>query len=202
MAEALFETEEIFGEAYEILSSVESAEAVIDRYAIDITADLEVGDAENHLRAMAWHQAEIDEVDAHADAEIAKIEAWRERRHRQPNRKIKWHEYSVKAWARRWFRDNGKSKLDLAYGTVRRTKGRESIKVHSEQALDEWTLSLRDGKPLDKRYMDMVWRYSKKPDLAGIKKYIQETGEIPSGADLVDGEDSFTVTLPTEAGNE
>jgi hypothetical protein len=158
-------------------------------------------DIEHRLQAIAEHDHEMAEIDAHADAEIEKIEAWRERRKKEPQRLRRWQELSIKAWSRRWFENNDGSTLDLINGLVRKTKGRERVEVHSEIFLDEWTNSLHDGQELDERHRDMIWKYSKTPILSGIKKFIKETGEIPTGAELVNGDDSFTITL-TEADNE
>jgi len=158
-------------------------------------------DIEHRLKAIAEHDHEMAEIDTHADAEIAKIEAWRERRKKEPQRQRRWQELSIKAWSRRWFENNKGSTLDLINGLVRKTKGRERIEVHSQVFLDEWTNSLHDGQELDERHRNMIWQYTKKPYLSGIKEFIKETGEIPTGAELVNGDDSFTIHL-SEAGNE
>lgn len=158
-------------------------------------------DIEHRFKAIAEHDKDMAEIDAHADAEIEKIEAWRERRKKEPQRLRRWQELSIKAWSRRWFESNGGSTLDLINGLIRKTKGRERVEVHSEIFLDEWTNSLHDGQGLNERHREMIWKYSKEPIKSGIKKFIKETGEIPTGAELVNGEDSFTITL-TEANNE
>ena len=162
---------------------------------------LDPSNIENRLQAIAEYDKEMAEIDAHADAEIEKIEAWRERRKKEPQRLRRWQELSIKAWSRRWFENNSGSTLDLINGLVRKTKGRECVKINSEIILDEWTNSLHDGQELDERHRNMIWTYTKKPSKSGIKNFIRETGEIPTGAELVNSDDSFTITL-TEADNE
>jgi len=141
--------------------------------------------AERYLEWLRYRAGKIDEITRRMDAEIAVLEHRKEQLLKTHINRTEYLEASLKKHL--W--ESGKKRLDYAYGTLTRRKGREKVVIEDEPAF-----CFKHG---DTPYVATTTTRS--PDKAGIKDHIKKTGEIPDGADLVRGDDTCTITLTTEA---
>ena len=141
---------------------------------IEIESDYRDDIAEDHLRAVAYHRSTIDNINAHADREMEKINAWRDRERTRVERRMVWHESSLTAW---FSRIDAASKK-LINGTLKRTKGRERIDIVDESVI-----------PIE----FLVEKVTSAPDKKALLAHVKATGEIPEGVDIVRGEDSIKI---------
>ena len=141
--------------------------------------------AERYLEWLRYRNGKIDEITRRMDAEIAVLEHRKEQLLKTHINRTEYLEASLKKHL--W--ESGKKRLDYAYGTLTRRKGREKVVIEDEPAF-----CFKHG---DTPYVATTTTRS--PDKAGIKDHIKKTGEIPDGADLVRGDDTCTITLTTEA---
>jgi len=141
-----------------------------------VTVEAEEG-ANKSLRAVRYWRAEARKVAFQAQTEVDRIKAWEERELARLDRRIAWHEEGLRAFL--W--GTGKKTLKLAFGTLKRTAGRDRVVVEDAPAF------LQAAGP------DLV-RVKTDPDKAAILRHIKATGEIPEGCDLVQGEDTFKAT--------
>ena len=141
--------------------------------------------AERYLEWLRYRAGKIDEITRRMDAEIAVLEHRKEQLLKTHINRTEYLEASLKKHL--W--ESGKKRLDYAYGTLTRRKGREKVVIEDEPAF-----CFKHG---DTPYVATTTTRS--PDKAGIKDHIKKTGEIPDGADLVRGDDTCSITLTTEA---
>ena len=134
--------------------------------------------AEEHLRTLAYWQAEAARIKDHADREVDKIEKWREAENEKIQRKIDWHEQGLRGFL--W--QSGAKTISLINGKLKRIKGRDRVEIPDVDAF----VSQAPGEFLNVKTI---------PDKTSVMAHIKETGEIPDGVDLVTGEDSFKVSL-------
>ena len=132
--------------------------------------------AEDHLRCIRYWQTQIADVDAHADAEIERINRWRESRQRSPNSKYEYHRRCLE-W---WFEGDERKTAKLINGTVKSIRGRERVEIIDADAVPEEFL---------------CETISTRPDKKLILDTIKSTGEIPDGCDLVRGDDSVKIEV-------
>ena len=138
--------------------------------------------AEKHLRAMRYWQMQIVRINAHAAAELERLESWVNRERGILERKMAWHERGLVCF----LKASGAKTIKLIGGTLKRIAGRESLEVQDEMAFLSWA---------DATDADDLIRLKVEPDKKAIREYIKRTGEIPPGTDLKIGEDSFKVVL-------
>jgi len=170
------------------LPSFEAAQAEIEseeqgRHIPTATDDEE--QAERYLEWLRYRNGKIDSITRRMDAEIAVLEHRKEQLLKSHLQRVEYLEASLKKHL--W--ESGKKRLDYAYGTLTRRKGRERVVIEDESAF-----CFKHG---DTPYVATTT--TRRPDKAGIKDHITSTGEIPDGADLVRGDDTCTITLTTEA---
>ena len=149
------------------------------------TATEDEEQAERYLEWLRYRAGKIDEITRRMDAEIAVLEHRKEQLLKSHINRTEYLEASLKKHL--W--ESGKKRLDYAYGTLTRRKGREKVVIEDEPAF-----CFKHG---DTPYVATTTTRS--PDKAGIKDHIKKTGEIPDGADLVRGDDTCSITLTTEA---
>lgn len=132
--------------------------------------------AEDHLRCLRYWQTQIADIDAHADAEIERIDAWREARQRSAKSKQEYHRRCIE-W---WFSDDQRKTAKLINGTIKSIRGRERVEITNENAVPQKFLAETT---------------TTRPDKKLILDTIKSTGEIPDGCDLVRGEDTVKIEV-------
>ena len=137
------------------------------------------GRAGSFLRAIAHYQSERETVVAQYDEVVAEYEASKQRKLEQIDRRIAWMQGGLQAH----FVHSGQKKLDYPDGVMSMRKGRERVEITDEDAFCKtWNDT------------DLVAvTVTSKPDKKAIAAAIKETGEIPEGADIVRGDDTFVV---------
>ena len=132
--------------------------------------------AEDHLRCLRYWQTQVAEIDAHADAEIERINRWRESRQRSPNSKYEYHRRCLE-W---WFEGDERKTAKLINGIIKSIRGRERVEIIDADAVPQKFLAET---------------ISTRPDKKLILDTIKSTGEIPDGCDLVRGEDTVKIEV-------
>ena len=132
--------------------------------------------AEQHLKCIRYWQKKAAEFDAHADAEIERVNAWRESRKKSPE----WQQQFHLRCLENWFKDDERKTARLINGTVKKFSGRERIEITDEEQIPQ-------------AFLRATTTYS--PDKKHIISHIRSTGDIPNGCDLVRGEDSVKVEV-------
>ena len=147
---------------------------------------VEIGDieheeqAERYLEWLRYRMGKIDEISQRMDAEIERLEARKKQLVSGHRQRAEYLEQALKKHL--W--ESGEKRIDYAYGSLSRRKGREKVEVR-----DETAFCFKHG---DQQGLVATTR---RPDKVGIKAHIKKTGEIPDGADLVRGDDTCTITL-------
>jgi hypothetical protein len=139
--------------------------------------------AERHLAAVARFAREQAAFEAHAKQPHDRIDFWLNARVAGLERKATWHRASLNAF----LINSGKKTLKLINGTLKLIAGRERVEV----ADPEHFVAIADEQFVRTKVI-------KEPDKRAILTHIHSTGEIPDGAELVRGDDSFKVVLPEE----
>ena len=80
--------------------------------------------------------------------------------------------------------------LHLPSGTVRVRPARQSLNTVDRDAFREWITGHDEAERLS--------RWTCEPNKAEVKKYIEQTGEVVPGVELVDGEVSVTISLEVD----
>lgn len=140
-------------------------------------------------RKIAQAKRKIDAVQQERDRLVAKIDAWAERETAGAQRDVSFFESKLISWLQAELAadPDGKKSRNLPSGaTVKRVSGREKLVVEDGPSLVEW---LRDKAP-DK--IEFVPKWS----ADDVKKLIKSDGEVPAGARLERGEDSYAVVIP------
>ena len=148
-----------------------------DQPDVDIETIQGEGRAEDHLRKLAEFRDELWKVLCHFEAELGKIEAWREKQDQRIHRRIAWHERCLSAW----FVQTGAKSADLINGTVRNKPGRERVDI-------------TDASAIPHEYLREKVTYD--PDKKRILAALKETGEIVPGTEVVRGEDEVVIDTP------
>ena len=147
-------------------------------------------EAGGFLRAYHHYCEEMEACIAGYNSVIADYEAARDQKAEQYERKIGWLKTALHAH----YVHSGEKKLSYPDGALSMRRGSERVEIANEV---EFTNTHK--QPFVREV------YTRKADKAAIKKHIKTTGEIPEGADLVRGEDTFVVkpntkTLPPHQG--
>lgn len=149
--------------------------------AMESTPDIEgASHAGGFLRAVAHYRHEREQTIAGYDAVIAEYTAARDGKAEKIDRRLAWLEGALQAH----YVHSGQFKLDYPDGTMSVRKGRERVEV---------------ANPADfcSVHADTVYvreTISHAPDKGTILAAIKAGGEIPEGADIVRGDDTFTIT--------
>ena len=147
-------------------------------------------EAGGFLRAYNHYCEEMEACIAGYNSVIADYEAARDQKAEQYERKIGWLKTALHAH----YVHSGEKKLSYPDGALSMRRGSERVEIANEVVFTN-THKLPFVREV----------YTRKADKAAIKKHIKATGEIPEGADLVRGEDTFVVkpntkTLPPHQG--
>ena len=146
-------------------------------------------EAGGFLRAYHHYCREMEACIAGYNSVIADYEAARDQKVEQYERKIGWLKTALHAH----YVHSGEKKLDYPDGALSMRKGSERVEIENEVVFTNTHKS-----PFVREV------YTRTADKAAIKKHIKAGGEIPEGADLVRGEDTFVVkptkTLPPHQG--
>ena len=148
-----------------------------DQPGVDLAHIEGEGRAEDHLRKLAEWRDELWKVLCHFEAELGKIEAWREKQDQKIYRRIAWHERCLSAW----FVQTGAKSAQLINGTVRNKAGRERVDI-------------TDASAIPQEYLREKVTYD--PDRKRILAALKETGEIVPGTEVVRGEDEVVIDTP------
>jgi hypothetical protein len=140
--------------------------------------------AERYLEWLRYRNSKIDEISQRMDAEIKRLEDRKGQLLSGHRQRADYLEASLKKYL--W--ESGQKRIDYAYGTLSRRRGRERVEVE-----DETAFCFKYGDNAD------LVATTRRPDKVGIKAHIKSTGDIPDGADLVRGDDTCTITLTTGA---
>lgn len=134
--------------------------------------------AEAHLKALDYWRFQSESICTHADEQIERAKRWRDEQLVNINKRIEYHESGLIAF----LQVQGKKTIKLINGTIKRIAGRDRVEVNDFDAL----LAYDQGK------CGLI-RTKQEPDKKAIMDHIKASGELPSGVDLVTGEDSFKV---------
>ena len=131
--------------------------------------------AEDHLKALAYHRDKMIDIETHTILEISKIEEWQEREMDKIRRKSTYHERSLESFIARI---KAKS-VNLVNGKIKKITGR--LRVEIEDA---------DQVPAEYQVQQLNITVDKK----SILKAHTETGECIAGTAVVRGEDTYKIT--------
>lgn len=140
-------------------------------------------EAGGFLRAYNHYCEEMEACIAGYNSVIADYEAARDQKAEQYERKLAWLKTALHAH----YVNSGEKKLQYPDGALSMRKGSERVEIENEVVFTN-THKLPFVREV----------YTRTPDKAAIKKHIKTTGEIPEGADLVRGEDTFVVKPATK----
>ena len=86
---------------------------------------------------------------------------------------------------------NGKKKIDLVHGVVKKVKGREVVMVDDKEKFDE--LFHTHGSSVEDFYL-----VKRTPSLDLIKRHVKDTGEIPEGCNFGRNPDKIKIEIKEE----
>ena len=126
--------------------------------------------AEKQLRCLKYWEEEERMALHHYQKELDRIELWKAHKINRINKKKQWHEHGLHCY----LEQNGKKKIDLIHGTIKKTKGREVLVVEDPAKFDDWFI--KEGFSAADFYIT-----KRTPSRDLIKRYVKENGEIPEG---------------------
>jgi len=141
-------------------------------------------DAERRLWVVARLRSDLKEIDNHAANEMRKIQQWQVTRASGIQNQMSWLERGLRAFVE----GAGKKSMTLINGSLSLRSGRESVAIEDEAAFIQTCLDKSEDGLGFVRVKEV-----KSPDKKAILAHIKETGEIPSGCELVYGKTSFTI---------
>ena len=151
----------------------------------EATADEQI---EYLLGRLARRKAELAKIKEQRDRWVEKYDDWFSRRSEPIQNRIKELEGLISAHAV----NRGVPTLHLPSGTVRVRAPRQSLNTTDKEAFRLWVTGQDEVERLSRWFCE--------PNKAEVKKFIEETGEVVPGVELVEGEVSVTITL--EASDE
>lgn len=147
------------------------------------------------LRKLAAEVAEIERIDAQADAEILRIKQWAEQAKKQPEHDAAFFESRLLEYRRclEVMDPDLRPTYGLPAGELKRTAGRKSVKVTGKDEFVMWAL---DNRPSALNYSPLV------SDLAGYHReagalFDPETGERIPGVEEVTADPTYSVKVTT-----
>ena len=151
-------------------------------------------EADRYLRAYRFYTAALASlepgVNELADAEIARIEAWRAEQTKDARSAIGYLTYRLRSLSE----ETGRGTRTSPAGVLKWKKGSTSIVVDDpdEFCMTHAGTALVRVKPAP----------DPEPDKKAIAAQIRDTGEIPDGADQVRGDSKFVIDVPALALSE
>lgn len=165
----------------------EDYEALLDTEEIpeDQLRPEDLEQAEYHAKIARRVAADLHAVEAHAQAQIAEIQAWHDRQTVRLNRQLNWRKDAL----RYFLAGSNKKTIDLVNATIRRRAGRSSIQVEDPDAFFQY---------VDREHLEDLVRVRREPEKKAIQDHLKKTGELPAGVTVVTGEESFSVSFPDD----
>lgn len=166
---------------------VEDFEAEYDDHVHDLGEDTPpsinmAADADRRLRSIRYWQGELDKVEALAEAEMQRVEAWLAKHEVRIRKRIHWNRDALQIYL--WGTDQ--KTIDLPSGKLKRRKGRERIDIVLEETFLQWA---------EHNKMEDMIRIKRSPDKKAVAAYVKESGEEPPGVELNVSEDTFSVDI-------
>ena len=167
-----------------------------EMYEDDLPNDEEYGEenvitsqelAEKQFRCLKYWEEEERMMLHHYHKELERIELWKTVKINRINKKKWWHEHGLHSY----LEQNGKKKIDLVHGTVKKVKGREVVMVDDKDKFDEWFINQDHAD-------DRFYLIKRTPSLDLIKKHVKATGEIPEGCNFVRNPDKIKIEINDE----
>ena len=143
--------------------------------------------AERQFRCLKYWEEEERMMLHHYHKELDRIELWKTHKVNRINKKKRWHEHGLHCYLDL----NGKKKIDLVHGVVKKVKGREVVMVEDKEKFDEWFIN--EGHTDDHFYL-----IKRTPSLDLIKRHVKETGEIPEGCNFGRNPDKIKIEIKEE----
>lgn len=163
----------------DFLNTEDAFEDAIDTSLPPLSVAMEQ-QAEQSLRAVRYWRTEIERINAHAEAEAARIVDWATAEVKKLERRVQWHEQGLFAY----LESTGKKTVKLINGTLKRLAGRERTEVDAEKFIP-WA---ENGG-----HADLV-RVKVEPIKKAISQWVKANGgELPPGVDIQMGDDSYSV---------
>ena len=143
--------------------------------------------AEKQFRCLKYWEEEERMMLHHYHKELDRIELWKTHKVNRINKKKRWHEHGLHCYLDL----NGKKKIDLVHGVVKKVKGREVVMVEDKEKFDEWFHN--HGSSVEDFYL-----VKRTPSLDLIKRHVKETGEIPEGCNFGRNPDKIKIEIKEE----
>ena len=143
--------------------------------------------AEKQFRCLKYWEEEERMMLHHYHKELDRIELWKAHKVNRINKKKRWHEHGLHCYLDL----NGKKKIDLVHGVVKKVKGREVVMVDDKEKFDE--LFHTHGSSVEDFYL-----VKRTPSLDLIKRHVKDTGEIPEGCNFGRNPDKIKIEIKEE----
>ena len=143
--------------------------------------------AEKQFRCLKYWEEEERMMLHHYHKELDRIELWKTHKVNRINKKKRWHEHGLHCYLDL----NGKKKIDLVHGVVKKVKGREVVMVEDKEKFDEWCHT--HGSSVEDFYL-----VKRTPSLDLIKRHVKDTGEIPEGCNFGRNPDKIKIEIKEE----
>ena len=157
-------------------------ELMFEEFDYEAELDIQIReDAEKHMRCYRYWTGEAAEVNRICNAEIQRIEAYRERELSKIDKRLSWHLGGLVAY----LKAQGKKTLKMIHGTIRKTAGRERIEIEDEGAFLQWA----DLEGV----VDRLTTTTVSPSKSEIATYYKKFGAVPTGINIARGEDSYNI---------
>ena len=143
--------------------------------------------AEKQFRCLKYWEEEERMMLHHYHKELDRIELWKTHKVNRISKKKRWHEHGLHCY----LEQNGKKKIDLVHGVVKKVKGREVVMVEDKEKFDEWFHT--HGSSVEDFYL-----VKRTPSLDLIKRHVKYTGEIPEGCNFRRKPDKIKIEIKEE----
>lgn len=143
------------------------------------------------MRKISAAKGRMSEIQAIADAEIARIQEWAEREAREPLRDIDYFEFILTEYATKQ-RAEGRKTVSTPYGSVKSRMGQAKYVVDDTEAFLQWAKANRPE----------FIRVKEEPDVSAMRERVPadsavdpETGEVIPGLRVEPGSPSYKVEV-------
>lgn len=167
----------------EIVKSFEDFELPVD-YDAPPDTQIDTRLAEFHLGKVLNARERLAEIEDHKNRMIERATDWAASEEEKVLKKIKWHEISVFAFAKRVLEAGKESTIDLVNGQIKRKRGHVSSTV-----TDRDRVPFEFRRTVPEKYTPETWE----PDLNKANAHFRDTGEILEGLDTLKKEDTFEI---------
>jgi hypothetical protein len=140
--------------------------------------------AEDSLTHLFYWRDRLEEKQAHAVRQLAKIKLWLSEQEDEIQKKIDWHEEGLRIF----LANHGDQTQKLINGTIGKRAGSARVDITDEIEFFEW-LKEQEGQAHLRRIVAT-------PDKKEIMTYIKTSGEIPPGTSHEVGPDTLSIKKP------